>query len=196
MVALRPSSTPSPTPQRTWRWLVLAFAWGVAEATVFFVVPDVLITALALRSRRTALLACVAAVAGALLGGTITYAWGIRDPLGARQFFDLLPAIGPAMMDGVTRDLQQMGALAILAGPMVGVPYKLFAAQAAAAGFSLPLFLLISIPARGMRFVLLALLTNAAAGWLRPRVGTRAVLLIYAVLWTVNYGLYWAFTPG
>lgn len=187
---------PLPAPRGTSKWLLLAFVWGVAEATVFFVVPDVLITALALRSRRTALLACVGAVVGALLGGTITYVWGIRDPLGARQFFDLLPAIGPAMMDGVTRDLQQMGALAILAGPMVGVPYKLFAAQAAAAGFSLPLFLLISIPARGMRFVLLALLTNAAASWLRPRVGARSVVLIYAVLWTVNYGLYWALTPG
>lgn len=192
----RPEPEAVPATRRTGTWLLLAFIWGIAEATVFFVVPDVLITALALRSRRTALLACVAAVTGALLGGAITYAWGRHDPLGARQVFDHLPAIGPAMMDGVARDLRQMGALSILAGPIVGVPYKLFAAQAAAAGFSLPIFLLISIPARGMRFVLLALLTHAAAGRLRPRIGSCAVVVTWAVLWSVNYGLYWTLTPG
>jgi hypothetical protein len=111
-------------------------------------------------------------------------------------FFDALPAIGPAMIDGVTRDLDQIGALAILAEPMVGVPYKLFAAQAAAAWLSLPIFLLIGIPARVMRFVPPALLTNGAASWLRPRIGARSVVATWAALWLVNYGLYWAFTPG
>lgn len=61
---------------------------------------------------------------------------------------------------------------------------------------AIQLFALVSIRARGMRFVLLALLSNGAASWLRPRVGASAVVLIYKVLWTVNYGLYWAFTPG
>jgi hypothetical protein len=101
-------------------------------------------------------------------------------------FFDALPAIGPAMIDGVTRDLDQIGALAILAEPMVGVPYKLFAAQAAAAWLSLPIFL----PARVMRFVPPALLTNGAASWLRPRIGARSVVATWAALWLVNYGLY------
>jgi len=46
-----------------------AFLWGLAEATCFFIVPDVLLSFIALRRLRTALLCCGLALAGALLAG-------------------------------------------------------------------------------------------------------------------------------
>jgi hypothetical protein len=40
----------------------VAFLWGIAEATFFFIVPDVLLSWLALSSHRRGLIACVFAV--------------------------------------------------------------------------------------------------------------------------------------
>jgi hypothetical protein len=50
---------------------LLALIWGFAEATVFFVVPDVLLTAIPVRDLRAASLACFLALLGALAGGTL-----------------------------------------------------------------------------------------------------------------------------
>lgn len=53
--------------------LVLASAfWGFAEATLFFVVPDVLLSAIALRDQLTAVRASFAAVLAAMIGGPST----------------------------------------------------------------------------------------------------------------------------
>src|SRR3546814_4475619 len=47
----------------------ISLLWGFAEATVFFVVPDVWISRRALSSWRAALRSCGFALAGALVGG-------------------------------------------------------------------------------------------------------------------------------
>jgi membrane protein YqaA with SNARE-associated domain len=57
------------------RIILASFAWGLAESTFFFFVPDVVLTFSALRNYRMALRAAVAALAGALIGGTLMYAW-------------------------------------------------------------------------------------------------------------------------
>ena len=48
---------------------ILAALWGFAESTLFFIVPDVLLTWLALSLPRRALRACYWALGGALAGG-------------------------------------------------------------------------------------------------------------------------------
>ena len=63
------------------RWLNgLAASWGAAEATLFFIVPDVLLSRMALQDRRRALQACLWALAGALAGGTLVWMLGYADP--------------------------------------------------------------------------------------------------------------------
>src|SRR5437868_1692315 len=69
-------------PASSRRWAALA--WGYAEATLFFLVPDVLLSWVALRDPRAAGVACFWALAGALLGGATMYAWGAADPGTAR----------------------------------------------------------------------------------------------------------------
>ena len=49
--------------------ITLAFFWGFAEGTLFFVVPDVVISLVAIVRPRSAWRHVVAAIAGALLGG-------------------------------------------------------------------------------------------------------------------------------
>ena len=68
--------------------IVLSVLWGLAEATVFFLVPDILLTALGCRALASALKATVAALAGALIGGTAMYLLGYNSPDEARSFLD------------------------------------------------------------------------------------------------------------
>ena len=59
---------------------IVAFAWGFAEATLFFIVPDVPLTGVGCRSLRAGLKAMSAALVGALLGGMLMYNAGAAAP--------------------------------------------------------------------------------------------------------------------
>src|SRR5436190_22841966 len=96
--------------------LTLALAWGLAEATFFFIVPDVLLTLIACRAVKPALKATVAALAGALAGGTIMYIFGARDAEAARTFLDHVPAIKPALIITVAGQISESGLVAVLIG--------------------------------------------------------------------------------
>ncbi len=170
--------------------------WGLAEATLFFIVPDVLITRIALRSRREAMIASAYACIGAVIGGAITYAWALYAPASLHVAFDCLPAISPELIDRVPRDLAQQGWVTMFVAPFSGVPYKLFAAGAATAGLPLPMLLLLTIPARATRFVLLAFAVSAAAPRVRRRFGETAIRTVWSVVWCVNYALYWSLMPN
>ena len=95
--------------------LITAF-WGFSEATLFFIVPDVFLTVVALRDRRAALLCC--AVAGALAGGLLLYRWGRVDSAGAASALLAVPAIGPRMIQDVRTGLASTGLLALFLGPL------------------------------------------------------------------------------
>ena len=72
---------------------LLAIAWGLVEATVFFIVPDVLLTYLALKDPRRATKACIWTLVGALVGGIVMFCWGHYDPKSAAGFLTQIPAI-------------------------------------------------------------------------------------------------------
>ena len=79
-------------------WL-LGLTWGLAESTVFFIVPDVGVAFVGLVSPRDGLKAAVAAIIGALVGGTILFL-AIHLWLGphALQYLLLLPGIHPSTL--------------------------------------------------------------------------------------------------
>lgn len=162
--------------------------WGLAEATVFFIVPDVLLSATALRHRRPALIACAWATVGALVGGVAMYLWGRADATGAAAFLDRIPGIGPTMLDVVRASLDTHGLAALFLGPLTGTPYKLYAVAAGQTGAAFLPFLLVSLPARAIRFVLVVLLTHAIARRLPARLGPP----ILAVCWLAFYAAYFA----
>jgi membrane protein YqaA with SNARE-associated domain len=183
---------PPSEPADHWANLV-ALAWGFAEATLFFIVPDVWLTWLALRSGRTAGRACLWALAGALAGGLVMYAWGAAAAESARATVAHVPAVGQSMVEDVGKEIRDVGAWAVFIGPVTGTPYKLYAVQAGALGLSLPAFLLASAAARLGRFAAvtsLAVIANhILAGW--PLAGRQA---LHIVLWAAFYGWYfWRF---
>lgn len=171
---------------------LIAALWGFGEATLFFIVPDVFLTVVALRDRHAALLACGAAVIGALAGGLLLYRWGRADPSGATSALLAVPAIGPGMIQDVRSGLASNGLVALFLGPLKGTPYKIYAVVSGESGLSLPLFLLVSIPARGVRFIGMTL----AASWVShgplsswPLRRKRALAI---GAWTVFYAVYFA----
>jgi membrane protein YqaA with SNARE-associated domain len=177
-------------PARTDRACLLAAAWGVAEATFFFIVPDVLLSWLAIQNYRRAMVSCAWATAGALIGGLIIWWVGAANPDLVRAIFEGIPAINEQMIGNVEDQLDSRGLLALFIGPLVGTPYKIYALQAAGAGFGLLIFLLVSIPARLMRFVIVTTLAAGGSRVLRKFVGIRVLQLMHIVVWTSFYAWY------
>lgn len=88
-------------------WLIAAAVWGVAEASVFFVVPDVLLTLATLRfGFRTGLRLSVITAASAALAGLGMLLWGKSDPVFARHMMLLVPAIGPDLLARAHAEVQ------------------------------------------------------------------------------------------
>lgn len=176
---------------------LLAAAWGFAEATLLFVVPDVLLSVLVLtRGWREGALAALWAFAGALLGGLLLYAWGSEDPETLFRLLDWLPAISPGMLAEVRANLAEGGAWSLILAGVTGVPYKTYAASAAGAAMPLGSFLIASAVARAGRFGLAVLLAAVLSRILSRFVGTRGQLRILAGFWLVFYAAYWSLMPN
>ncbi|WP_345311905.1 YqaA family protein [Kocuria gwangalliensis] len=166
----------------------VAAAWGFAEATAFFIVPDVWLSAVAMKSPKRGLTCVASATAGAVLGGALTHTWGATTGAArSARLLTKLPAVSAAMVRRVENDYATKGYRALLTGPLRGTPYKIYARTNGLLNRSLPRFLLWSVPARAPRFILVTavmgglgalgekLLPNApewvrwsafAAGWL------------------------------
>ncbi len=165
----------------------LSALWGFAEATVFFIVPDVLLSWLALESYRRALIACVYALAGALAGGTIIWFAGRSDPEPLRALFDTLPAVDYPMIDRVRAELTESGLVALFIGPLRGTPYKIYALEAAQLGFGFMIFLSVSVPARLIRFVIVSLAAVGLGQVLGRRLSLAQLRIVHVTLWTAFY---------
>lgn len=169
-----------------------AFLWGLAEATFFFIVPDVLLTRVALRDWRSAAVACLWAMAGALLGGlglwmAGRYGWLPFLPAG----FDRIPGITPALIAESAATLESRGWLALGQGVLTGRPYKLYAYHAGLQGSHPLAFLAASAVARLGRF-----LATATLAWgIGRTLGGRSVRFrfgLHLAVWTGFYAIYFA----
>ena len=175
---------------------LIAALWGFAEATLFFIVPDVWLTLAGRNNLRRGIIACFYSVAGALVGGLVMYLWGRHGPATAATVIEQVPAISDEMVSGVREAMSEQGVLAIMLGPFSGTPYKVYAVQAAAAGIGPGMFLLITIPARLIRFLLVTIISHyAVAGLSRwPLFHNRGRVLLAA--WGVFYLIYFSVMRG
>lgn len=168
---------------------LIAFLWGFAEATVFFIVPDVWISIVALSSLQDGLLACIYALIGAILGGIIMYRWGRLDLKSVNDFMVRLPAIRPRDIQDVQASLQKSGVFAVFLGPLLGIPYKIYAANAGAV-ISVFSLIMISIPARVIRFLLIAVITNKLSTSVMSHLSYTQKIEIIIGFWAVFYSIY------
>lgn len=170
-----------------------AALWGFAEGTLFFIVPDVLLTAIAIRDLRAALIAALLATMGAMAGGTVMYFWAANAERGpaAQRLVSSLPDVRPEMPAQVRRQLDEMGAPATILGPLRTTPYKLYAVHAPVSNVSYGSFMLITPVARLPRFLLVSLAAALAARYLRPRLAKRSLYGLWLATWIAIYLVLW-----
>src|SRR5215467_14166095 len=133
-------------------WILwVGFAWGLAEATLFFIVPDVLFTLVALYSPRRSVKLVAFILLGAMTGGTAMFYLGPKTPVRAESVVRKVPFVSPAMFTKTREGFQRDGMWTLAKSPGNGIPYKVYCVQAATYG-GWPLFILISVLARLERF--------------------------------------------
>lgn len=173
--------------------IALAAVWGFCEATVFFIVPDVLLSTIALTRPKLAIRASLAALGGALAGGALMWQLGALRPALAAVLVEAVPAISWQALADVRSQLSSRGWISLLVAGFVGTPYKIFAMEAGRLGLSLVELLLVSVPARLSRFLVLVGVGAVVARVLdRFGVSPRRQRHLLWAAWSLNYLLYWA----
>jgi hypothetical protein len=174
-------------------WLV-GLAWGLAEATVFFIVPDVGVAFVAAMSPRNWWLPALTSIFGTLIGAVLLF-FAIHLWLGpsVTQLLERIPGIHPATLASASDQIAGHGAGALLLAAVQGIPYKVYATELTLAGVSLPTLLLWTIPSRALRLLPVAAVAGGGGRLLHGSLVRHFRLWVaaYVVFWTVLYAWYW-----
>jgi hypothetical protein len=173
-----------------WPGIALAFLWGFAEGTLFFILPDVPLSLAAMLRPRRALMHVAAIVAGAVLAGGAMFSLSASGP-GARYAVGQVPLVTSAMFERAENDYREYGVWATALGPVRGIPYKVYAVEAPEHSRLLS-FLAVTVPSRIWR-LLVVWLGFSGAGLLLRKLGRASLApAIHASFWIVLYIGYWA----
>jgi len=170
--------------------LAAALVWGFAEATLFFIVPDVLLTLVAVIAPRRAVAATLAALAGAMAGGALMHRYAAADPAAARALVDAVPAVTGAVVDRARALLAGGLFEGMVRGSVSGLPFKIFAVETGAEGGGLGVFIAAALPARALRFALAVTVTRTLVLTVFRSVPHRGQIAIWAAFWIVLYAVY------
>ena len=173
-------------------WIVAG--WSAAEAAIFFIVADVPISWIAVRSgTKAALLAAIVAALASVAGAAAMLFWAGHDATGAAATMAALPGIDPALIVEAA-SAYHGGPLALLAGSFSGTPFKLFALEAARE-HSIA-FLLLAPLVRLPRFLAIALFVGGISRLLERSMTGRQRLSLLLVLWVAFYAWYFSVMPA
>jgi hypothetical protein len=118
------------------------------------------------------------------------YYWGVHDTAGASSVLDSIPGISVSMLSKVHGDLVDGGVWAVFKGPLMGVPYKIYAVQAHSAGVGFAAFLLVSVPARLGRFLVVTIVAPFLTKRLARGGTLKRSMTILLAGWTIFYVYY------
>ena len=167
-------------------------AWGFAEATFFFVVPDVWLGFVALYAPRRTPTTLAAIVAGAAAGVTVLYLATLVAADALTSAVLTMPGIGPADLEQARVRLAEDGVMAILTALIEGRPIKLYALAAALDGLGLVELVLFAVLNRLVRLVIVGVVLGSV-GWAGRSIiarRPRAVAVLYVLSWTLFYAVY------
>ena len=138
-------------------WLLGAVSF--AESSFFPVPPDVMLIPMSLARPDRAYVYATVCTATSVVGGLLGYLIGafLYDSLGHW----VMQIYGHGQQIETFRDAyREYGAWIILGKGVTPIPYKIVTITAGFAGYSLPMFLALSVVTRGARFFVLAFLLN------------------------------------
>jgi membrane protein YqaA with SNARE-associated domain len=174
-------------------WIIASATWAVGEATLFFIVPDVLLTLATLRyGLRAGLKLAVVAATFASMAGVGMWLWGNYDIGPARHAMLQVPAIAPDLLARAQHETGQDWPRHLVLGAMTGVPYKLYAIEAGARRINVAIFVVMSFVARFIRFALTIAIAAACQVAARQMRRPGWVYLGWGIAWICVYAFYFA----
>ena len=136
-----------------WVLAIVSFA----ESSFFPIPPDILLIPMVLAAPRRAWLIAGVCTLASVLGGLAGYAIGYFAWEGLGQ--PILEALGKGDdFNGFRARYAEWGAWAVLIAGITPFPYKVITILSGATALSLPVFVVASVAARGLRFFLVAAL--------------------------------------
>jgi hypothetical protein len=173
--------------------LWITAGWSAAEAAIFFLVADIPISWISVRSGyRAGVLAAIIASLASILGTLAVLYWAGQDPRGASSAMAALPGIDGALI-AEAADRYRLGPQAVLAGAFSGIPFKLFALEAAQHG-GLGLALLAPL-LRLPRFLIAAVGAAWISRSLSRRLSLNGRMVLLLAFWIFFYACYFAVMP-
>lgn len=173
--------------------LTIVAGWSAAEAAIFFLVADIPISWITVRSGiKAGLLAALVAAIASVVGILAVLIWASRDPAGATAAMTALPGID-SMLVAKGAEIYREGPLAALIASFSGTPFKLIALEAGKqGGYGL---LLLAPFLRIPRFVAVVLFVGIISRLLEKWMSVRQRLTLLGALWIVFYAFYFAVMP-
>jgi membrane protein YqaA with SNARE-associated domain len=170
---------------------LLGFLWGFAEGTVFFILPDVLLSFVALFSFRRFVVSTGITWLGSLMASILVYYTAEYNPEMTRAIVHAVPFVTQKMFVTVQSGYEQHGAWILAKAPMSGIPYKVYA-FAAPQYVDVLSFVLVGMFARLGRFLTIGL-SAFLIGWLtrRKKDAPRRLLYGHLICWLILYTGYW-----
>jgi membrane protein YqaA with SNARE-associated domain len=155
------------------------------ESSIFPIPPDILLIPIVLAMRDRAWLVAGVCTVASVIGGILGYGIG----------FFMYEQIGKPILDFYHYSLKfsefqvtynQWGAWAVFFAGITPFPYKVITILSGMTGLSLPVFIIASIIARGMRFFIIAALLwkygDAIRAFIERRLGVLFFLLVILLL--------------
>jgi len=156
-------------------WIMGAVSF--AESSFFPIPPDVMLIPMSLARPRRAWFYAVVCTVTSVLGGLVGYAIGawLYDSVGhwLMQLYGLTDQV-----EAFRESYSQWGAWIILGKGLTPIPYKLVTVTSGFAGYSVWLFVLCSVIARGGRFFILAVVLNRYGDMIRAEIERRLGLWV------------------
>lgn len=140
-------------PRAMWALAIVAFI----ESSVFPIPPDILMIPMILAAPSRAFVIAAVATVASVLGGLAGYGIGmfLFDTIGQ----PVLAFYGKAdQFESFRATYNQWGAWAVLIAGVTPFPYKVVTILSGATGLALPVFMVASVVARGLRFFVVAAL--------------------------------------
>lgn len=170
-----------------WRDNIISAFWGFLAAVALFIAPDVYLTCVGITSYKRAVLCCLSALLGTLLGGAAMYFWADMNFYQANALLVRLPGISEELVRQVQVSLGKHGVIEVLWGPILWIPYKIYAALCGAARLNFWAFLLLTIPFHFVRYFVFAsigaFLNRTLFRWFFPVVKYGLVVIGWGVFY-------------
>jgi len=167
-------------------WAAL-FAVSFAESSFFPIAPDVMLIPMVLADRKRAFLLAAWCTLASVLGGMLGYAIGalLYDSVG--RWLISLYGYGDKV-EQFRAFYGEWGAWVILIKGVSPIPYKLVTIVSGFAGYSFPMFVLLSVITRGARFTLWAALLYFFGEPIREFIEKRLELMLFIAFGTIVFG--------